>query len=46
MLTTLLVLSVLAAIVAAGTAWFLIELVRYVTTGQYELDERLRKVSH
>jgi hypothetical protein len=26
--------------------WFLVESVRYVVSGEYEVDKRLRKVTH
>lgn len=40
MLETLLAL-LLAAILLGWAAWFLIGLIHYVTSGEYELDQRL-----
>ena len=46
MSTVLTVLAILIAIVVLGWAiWFLIELIRYIFTGEYEMDQRLRNIS-
>jgi len=46
MIATLTALAILVALVAGGLIWFTVESIRYITTGQQELDRRLRKVSH
>ena len=46
MFTTLSVIAILIAMLVAGWAiWFVIELIRYVSSGEYEIDERLREIS-
>jgi multidrug resistance efflux pump len=38
-------IAILAAALLLGWAiWFLIELVRYTTSGEYEMDQRLRNL--
>ena len=45
MFATLLALTILIAILILGWAiWFLIEFIRYVRSGEYEIDQRLRKI--
>jgi len=39
-------LALLIALLIFGWAiWFVIEFVRYVTSGEYEMDKRLREIS-
>jgi len=46
MYTALSVIAILIAILFTGWAiWFVIELIRYVTSGEYEIDKRLREIS-
>jgi len=35
----------LATLVLSWAVWFVIELVRYIITGEYEVDKRLQNVS-
>ena len=45
MFATLIALAILLAILILGWAiWFLIEFIRYVLSGEYEIDQRLRKI--
>jgi hypothetical protein len=45
MFTTLTAMVILLAILILGWAiWFLIEFIRYVLSGEYEIDQRLRKI--
>lgn len=40
-------IAIVIGILALGWAiWFVIELIRYVVSGDYEIDQRLRKVTH
>ena len=39
------VLIAIALFVLGWGLWFLIEFIRYVVSGEYELDKRLRNVS-
>ena len=46
MFTALFVIAILISILVAGWAiWFVIELIRYVSSGEYEIDKRLREIS-
>lgn len=46
MFTILSVIAILIAMLIAGWAiWFVIELIRYVSSGEYEIDKRLREIS-
>lgn len=38
-------LIAIALLVLGWALWFLIEFIRYVVSGEYELDKRLRNVS-
>ena len=45
MFTVLTAFAILLAILILGWAiWFLIEFIRYVLSGEYEIDQRLRKI--
>ena len=45
MFATLITLTILLALLVLGWAiWFLIEFIRYVLSGEYEIDQRLRKI--
>ncbi len=39
------ILGLLALLVFALGLWFLIEFIRYVRSGQYELDQRLQSIA-
>lgn len=46
MFTALSVIAILIALLVAGWAiWFVIELIRYIRSGEYEIDKRLREIS-
>ena len=46
MFTALTVIAILIATLMLGWAvWFVIELIRYVSSGEYEMDKRLRDIS-
>ena len=46
MFTALSVIAILISILVAGWAvWSVIELIRYVSSGEYEIDKRLREIS-
>ena len=38
-------LSVIAALILGWAFWFVIEFIRYVLSGEYEMDKRLREIS-
>jgi hypothetical protein len=38
-------LIAIALLVLGWALWFLIEFIRYVVSGEYELDKRLRNIS-
>lgn len=42
-------LTLIAILIAAAflgwAIWFVIELIRYIVTGEYEVDKRLRNIS-
>ena len=38
------ILGLLALLVLSLGVWFLIEFIRYITSGQYELDQRLQSI--
>ncbi|HEX2997117.1 MAG TPA: hypothetical protein VHP14_20010 [Anaerolineales bacterium] len=40
-----LIAILIAALVLGWAIWFVIEFIRYILTGEYEVDERLRNVS-
>ena len=45
MFATLIALATLLGIlVLVWAIWFLIEFIRYVLSGEYEIDQRLRKI--
>jgi hypothetical protein len=45
MFTVLTAIAILLAILILGWAtWFLFEFIRYVLSGEYEIDQRLRKI--
>ena len=45
MFTVLTAFAILLAFLILGWAiWFLIEFIRYVRSGEYEIDQRLRKI--
>ena len=45
MFTVLTAFAILLAILILGWAiWFLIEFIRYIWSGEYEIDQRLRKI--
>jgi len=40
------ILSILIALLLTGWAiWFVLESIRYIASGEYEIDQRLRKIS-
>lgn len=39
------ILILLALIILGWAAWFVIEFVRYLVTGEYETDKRLQDIS-
>ncbi len=39
------ILSLLALLVFALGLWFLIEFIRYIASGRYELDQRLQSIA-
>ncbi len=44
-MSALTLISILAAILVSGWAiWFVIELIRYIVSGEYEVDQRLRNI--
>ncbi len=46
MFTALSVIAILIAMLVAGWAvWFVIEFIRYIFSGEYEIDKRLREIS-
>lgn len=45
MFTVLSVIAILIAMLIAGWAiWFFIEFIRYIFSGEYEIDKRLREI--
>ena len=45
-MSVLTLIAILVAILVFGWAiWFVIELIRYIVTGEYEVDQRLRNIS-
>jgi hypothetical protein len=45
-MSALTLIAMLIALFVSGWAvWFVIELIRYVISGEYEVDERLRNIS-
>lgn len=40
-----LIAILIAALVLGWALWFVIEFIRYITTGEYEVDKRLRDIS-
>ena len=45
-MSALTLIAILIALAIFGWAiWFVIELIRYVSSGEYEMDERLREIS-
>jgi hypothetical protein len=44
MLATILIL-LLAALVLGYAGWFLFEFIRYLRSGQYDIDQRIRDVT-
>ena len=40
-----LIAILVAALVLGWALWFVIELVRYISTGEYDVDKRLRDIS-
>jgi len=45
-MSALTLIAILIAILVTGWAiWFVIELIRYITSGEYEIDKRLREIS-
>jgi hypothetical protein len=45
MLAAILIL-LLAALMLGYAGWFLFEFIRYLRSGQYEIDRRIREVTH
>lgn len=46
MFTALTIIGILIAMLILGWAvWFVIEFIRYVRSGEYEMDKRLRDIS-
>ncbi len=46
MFATLTTIAILLALIVLGWAtWFLIEFIRYIRSGEYEIDQRLRKIA-
>ncbi len=44
-MSALTLIAILIAILPLGWAiWFVIELVRYIVTGEYEMDQRLKNI--
>lgn len=44
-MSALTILAILSAALLLGWAiWFVIELVRYIVTGEYEIDQRLKNI--
>ena len=39
------ILTLIALIILGWAAWFVIEFVRYIATGEYETDKRLQDIS-
>ena len=46
MTVTIILLGLIIGLLLIGILVFVIEAVRYVFSGEFELDERLRKVTH
>jgi hypothetical protein len=45
-MSALTLIAILIALVILGWGlWFIIEFIRYITTGEYETDKRLRDIS-
>ena len=45
-MSVLTLIAILIALIVAGWAvWFVIESVRYIFSGEYEMDKRLRNIS-
>jgi len=45
-MSALTLIATLIGLVIFGWAiWFVIDLIRYVSTGEYEIDKRLREIS-
>ena len=45
-MSVLTLIAILSAIhVFVWAIWFVIELIRYVSSGEYEIDKRLREIS-
>ena len=40
-----LIAILIAALVLGWALWFVIELIRYISTGEYDVDKRLRDIS-
>ncbi len=40
-----LIAILIAALVVGWAIWFAIELIRYISTGEYDVDKRLRDIS-
>ena len=44
-MSALTLIAILSAILVFGWAiWFVIELIRYIVSGEYEVDQRLRNI--
>jgi len=44
-MSVLTLIAILVAILVFGWAiWFVIELIRYIVSGEYEMDQRLRNI--
>jgi hypothetical protein len=44
-MSVLTLIAILVAILVFGWAiWFVIELIRYIVSGEYEVDQRLRNI--
>jgi len=44
-MSVLTLIAILSAILVFGWAiWFVIELIRYIVSGEYEVDQRLRNI--
>lgn len=39
------VLIIIAVLIIGWAVWFIIEYIRYIASGEYEIDQRLRKIS-
>ncbi len=37
--------AILAALIFGGGVWYLIEFIRYMRSGQYDIDKRFRELS-